>query len=238
VVVVESAEIPDMAIENRKVQGLEVRSEKSGFVRCHHLIWMLSSMETEHFSPRAFLKLYKGQLMEPEWCWLRYKLDFEPSPDIFTLPEEFLFMEDIHLPWAHDNYAIFRQSFYENSYHVWLRLPYSQRFHRDYLQDRIQPLIENLQARNSRLRTLKTNLPSEATSHLKELGAPLYPIYRSTDLEKPPGIHLKNLKFSHPEYWPSYSWGSIFSSQNQMASELKLWWGEMSDEQKQKELAL
>lgn len=238
VIVVENAEIPDLAIENNRVQGLEVRAEQSGFVRCHHLIWMLTSMETEHFSSRAFLKLYKGQIMEPEWCWLRYKIDLEASPDIAPLPEEFLFMEDIHLPWAHDNYAVFRQSLYENAYHVWLKLPYSQRFHRDYIQERIQPLIENLEKRNPRLKTVKVTLPSEATSHLKELGAPLYPIYRATDLAQPPGVKLKNLKFSHPEYWPSYSWGSIFTSQNHITAELKHWWSELNAEQKQKELEL
>lgn len=238
VMVIENAEIPDLAIEHRKVLGLEVRTNQSHFVRCHHLIWMLTSMETAHLSPRAFLKIYKGQQMEPEWCWLRYKLDFETSMDISSLPEEFLLIEDLHLPWAHDNYVLFRQSLHENSYHVWMKLPYSQRFHRDYLQDRIQPLMENLQKRNSRLKISKMHLPSEATSHLKELGAPLFPVYRAEDLARPLGVDLKNLKLSHPESWPSYSWGTIFSSQQKITSELRQWWSELNQEQKQRELRL
>jgi len=66
----------------------------------------------------------------------------------------------------------------------------------------------------------------------------LFPLFRSLDLAHPPGVKLNNLWFSHPEYWPSYSWGSIFSSQNQMIAGLRQWWGEMNDEQRQKELEL
>ncbi len=238
VTVVEEAHIPDLSIENHLIQGLEVNAEKSGFVRCHQLIWLLSSHETSFFSPRAFLKLYKGKTLEPEWAWLRYQLDFELSRDLNQLPQDFLWIDDIMLPWSHDNFVIFRRSILQNSYHVWMRLPYSQRFHREYLEQRIQPLIEELKLRNPRLKVKNIKLPEEATSHFKDLGASLFPLYRTQDLEHPTGINLKNLWFSQPEYWPSYSWDSILRSQNKIVHDLRRWWGDLSVEQREKELQL
>lgn len=238
VVVVEDASIPDISIENQNVQGIEVSAEKSGFVRCHHLVWMLSSMETAHFSSRVFLKLFKGQIMEPEWVWIRYQIQLEPTQDLNNLPHDLLFVNDVHLPWSHDNYAIFRKSKKPNSYHVWLRLPHSQRFQREYLTERIQPVIEELQQRNPRLKVVDLKLPQETSSHLKELGAPLYPLYRSRDLAQPIGLKLKNLWYQQPEYWKSYSWASIINMQHQLVQDLRRWWGELSTEQKEKELHL
>jgi hypothetical protein len=236
--VLENAEIPDLAIEHRRIQGIEVRGKKSGFVRCHQLIWLLTSSETAFFSSRAFLKLYKGLLMEPEWCWLRYKLEFEDSRELHQLPDEFISINDLSVPWAHENFAIFRRSQEPKKFHVWLRLPYSQRFHSEYLTARIEPLLTVIKERCPRLKGRVIALPLEASSSSKELGAPLFPVFRSANLAHPPGINLANLWFSHPERWPSYSWAPIFSSQTKIISQLRRWWGELSEEQQQKELQL
>ena len=115
-------------------------------------------------------------------------------------------------------------------------MPFSQRFHQDYLTDRIKPLLENLKKRCVRLQVLNIELPIEASSNSKILGAPLFPLYRAQDLAHPPGISVKNLWFNHSERWPSYSWGPIFSTQAQITSQLQKWWGELTAEQKQKEL--
>jgi hypothetical protein len=238
VVVTRQAEIPDLAIEHRRVQGIEINAEKSGFVRCHQLIWLLTSAETAHFSPRASVKLYKGQAMEPEWCWLRYTLELEAHREANLLPREFVLIDDLNVPWAHDNYAIFRRSEKTNQFHVWLRLPFSQRFHREYLAERIQPVFGHLEERCSRLKARLVALPPEAMGSSKELGAPLFPVFRSQDLSSPPGVSVKNLWFSHSERWPSYEWSHIYASQNQIISSLKQWWGAMTTEQKQKELQL
>lgn len=238
VTVIEDAQIPDLSIENHHIQGIEVNAQKSGFIRCHQLVWLLTSQETSFLSPRAFLKLFKGKTLEPEWTWLRYQIEFEPSRDFDQLPHDFIWIDDILLPWYHDNFVIFRKSTLQNTYHVWLRLPYSQRFHREYLEQRIQPLIEKIKMRNPRLKCRNLTLPEEAKSHFKDLGASLFPLYRSQDLDQPTGIKLKNLWFNQPEYWTSYSWDAILKSQNHIINELRHWWGELSAEQKEKELHL
>lgn len=238
VIVTENADIPDVALENRRVQGIEVKAAKSGFVRCHQLVWLLNSQETAHLSPRAFLKLYKGQSLDPEWCWLRYELQFEDSKELELLPKNFLFLEDFSIPWSHDNFAVFREGINKGCFHVWLRLPYSQRFHREYLVERIQPLIENIYERCPRLQAKVVGLPAEAASTSKELGAPLFPVYRAADLANPPGLSFLNLWYSHSERWSSYSPTAIFTSQAAMIAEMQQWWGRMSEEQKQKELHL
>lgn len=238
VVVVENGEIPDVAIEHRRIQGVEINADKSGFARCHQLIWLLTSMETAHFSPRAFLKLYEGKKIEPEWLWIRYRVEFEDSRELQELPQEFALIEDLNVPWAHDNFAMFRKAKQPRTYQVWLRLPYSQRFHREYLEARIQPVLNYLQQRCVRLKATILDLPPEAAGSLEELGAPLFPVFRESDLAQPPGISIKNLWFSHPERWPCYSWGPIYSAQTKIIHQLRQWWGELSEEQKQKELQL
>jgi hypothetical protein len=104
--------------------------------------------------------------------------------------------------------------------------------------ERIQPVLNHLQQRCPRLRASLLDLPLEAAGSLEEIGAPLFPIYRASDLTHPPGISVKNLWFSHPERWPSYSWGPIYSTQAKIITQLREWWGELSEEQKQKELQL
>lgn len=238
VVVVPEAQIPDVAIEHRRIQGLEISSVKSGFARCHHLVWMLTSSETARVSPRAFLKLFEGKKTEPEWVWMRYELEFENVREVLQLPKEFLLSEDIHIPWAHDNYVLFRQGLNPLRYDAWLRLPHSQRFHREYIGERIIPVLQHLQSRCSRLKTKVLQFPREAEGLFENAGAPLFAQYRTADLQHPAGISLGNLWWSHPERWASYAWPHIFASQTNIISGLRRWWGEMSDEQKQKELQL
>ena len=236
--IVEKAQIPDLAIESRKIQGLEITADKSGFSRCHHLIWMLNSRETAFFSPRVFLKLYKGISLNPEWCWLRYQINFIDSREVQNLPLQFLFLTDLHIPWAHENYVLFRRSILPGQYHVWMKLPYSQRFQSEYLQERIQPLIQQLEQRCPRLKVKEAFIPQEAQMNSQELGPCLFPVFQKKDLIHPPGVTLKNLWYSHSENWPSYSWPSIISHQSKLITKIQDWWASMNSEQKQKELDL
>lgn len=238
VIISEKADIPDLKIEGGRVVGLEIKAERSGFVRCQQLVWMLTSMETERLEEKVFSKLFKGRLLEPEWCWMRYKIQFQMAAEAFQLPREFLLMEDVNLPWAHENFALFRKGKQPRQYHVWLRLPYSQRFHGEYLAERIQPVLASLNDRCARLRAEVLSLPLEAQGNTMDVGAPQFPIYREEYVAHPPGVSLKNVWHSHPERWSSYAWEPIFFSQKKMMAEMQRWWGDLSDEQKQKELQL
>lgn len=238
VVVVEDADVPDLAIENRRIQGIEVKGKKAGFVRCEQLVWTLTSMETEQLSPRVFLKLFKGNIIEPEWCWMRYKVQFEESIEFHQLPSGFLMIDDLRTPWTHENFVAFRKGQYARHYHVWMRLPHTQRFHSEYLAHRIEPVLNNLSKRCPRLRAKLVSLPLEANSHSSESGPSLYPLYRQEDLLNPPGLSFFNLWYSHPECWPSYAWEPIYHSQKKIINEMQRWWGDLTEEQKKKELEL
>ncbi|MEY4617628.1 MAG: hypothetical protein RJB66_2588 [Pseudomonadota bacterium] len=238
VVVVEDADIPDVAVENRRVQGVEVKGRKSGFVRCEQLIWTLTSAETEQLSLRVFLKLFKGRIIEPEWCWMRYKIQFDESVEFHQLPSSFLMIDDLHVPWTNENFVTFRKGQFARHYHVWMRLPYSQRFHSEYLAERIEPVLLSLRNRCPRLKAKLLTLPLEAQSHSKEIGPCIFPIYRYEDLINPPGLSFFNLWYSHPENWPSYGIEPILYSQKKIIAEMQKWWGDLTEEQKKKELEL
>ena len=238
VIVVSNGTIPDIAIERGRVQGLEVQAEKSGFVRCHHLVWMLTSMETAVLAPRIHLKLFKGESMTPEWCWQRYKIRFSPSKEAQQLPAAFALIDELKIPWTHENLVLFRKSQDPLCYHVWMRLPFSQRFHREYLQERWQPVMQSLRERCSRLVAELVGLPPEADGDGNTVAPPMYPLYHREALAHSPGLSFYNLWHSHPERWPSYSWEAVFGTQRQMIADMQRRWGDLSEEEKQKELQL
>lgn len=238
VVVVEKASIPDVSVNGRQVEGLEIKAEKSGFARFHHLVWMLSSMETKLLSESVFQKIFKGEALYPVWFWARYELEFQPSPEYSLLPNEFLMIDNIDLPWSHENFVTFRRSSEARVYHVWMRLPFSQRFQREYLTDRIKPVIGALAQHTPRLMAQLRQLPLESEAHEQSLGAPLYPVFKSTEKAIKGAGGFKNLWMSQPESWPTYDWSHIFSSQRQIVAGLRQWWGALSEEDKQKELEL
>jgi hypothetical protein len=238
IVVTDGADIPDVGIEHSRVTGIEIKAAKSGFVRCHHLIWMLSSKETAYLSSRTFEKLFKGKSLEPEWSWVRYRLELEESRELAQLPLGFLSIEDGHLPWAHENFVLFQKGRDRGVFHAWLRLPHSQRFQREYLSGRLEPVLAHLRDRCSTLKIKNIEWLLEAEGNTQVLGPSLYPVYRPQDLVSPPGLNYRNLWFNQPERWPSYSASAILSSQMTLARELQRWWGRLTEEQKQKELNL
>jgi hypothetical protein len=195
-------------------------------------------METEILSERAFAKLFRSEALTPVWFWARYELELSPSPEQALLPEQFLMIDNVDLPWSHENFVMFRRAATPQRYHVWMRLPFSQRFQREYLKERVKPVIDALIKHNQRLTAQLVRLPSEADQHSQSLGAPLFPVFKASERSAHGANQLKNLWMSQPETWPTYDWNHIFSSQRQIVSGLRQWWGDLSDEEKQKELDL
>ena len=48
--------------------------------------------------------------MIPKWYWTRYRMSFEKSEILECLPDHFVILEDIYLPWVHDNVIIVQEN--------------------------------------------------------------------------------------------------------------------------------
>ena len=189
-----------------------VAYQKSKELQGQRIVWMLSSQETFFcFGQDAQLLFPKGPIT-PQWYWSKYRVGFKDSDLPAFMPDHFVMIEDVVLPWTHDNLCILQKTLRENVFDVWIKLPVSQRFQKAYIQNHGQALCEHLQSRIPNSKPNVQDWPKEVLEDAHHLGPCVFGVYDLKDRFSLKKTKLSNVIFEGPEVWTSLGWDGQFRS--------------------------
>lgn len=203
----QDASVIDMAIKDKRVEGLEVSGPRSRWIKTRHLIWMLTSEETQRFKPPVKERVFPKGAIESEWCWIRFRLNLGTGSSVQVLPLKFLMIENLYLPWTHANLCIVQRTVTAGDFDIWIRFPTAQRFHRPYLDEMLAEISLIFKKRLVGVDIRVVEMPYEYDYNYQEIGAPRFPIYSKTTLGRLNGSSIQNIYYDGPERWKRLDWG-------------------------------
>jgi hypothetical protein len=205
------AKIRDLEFESRQFRSLELQSQEfSGALSGSQLIWMLTSLETHFIQPtRSHVFFPKGPL-EPQWAWVRYRLEVNLDTYEATIPGHFIVIKDNRLPWTHDNLLIAMKVVTGGALDVWTRIPYHQRFQRSSLEPFASEIVTVFQGRLPDMSMKITAMPQEHEYAYDQLGPSLFPVYAEEGIKKLHQKFYSNVTYSGPEVWERMDWTGRF----------------------------
>lgn len=220
-----STEILDVSFSDSKtIAGLELKGELSGLKKCDRMIWCLTSEESYYYSERLGSKIWQNTKNESAWCWIRYQLKFNESPQFQTLPIHFVKVADLYSPWTHENFLIAQKTKSSGIVDIWSRIPTVQRFNKDYLGQLGEKIKQGFVKQLSLFTSDISHYPQEYTYTYAQLGPNRHPVY---DLPIEKGPNYKNLGWSHPEVWDSFSWSARARYEKNLLSGIEQWWTDL-----------
>jgi hypothetical protein len=222
--VIKKARLRDVSVVGRKAQSVEVESAQwSGVLTADQFVWALSSAETAHVSKNFVQSLYGGQVSEPSWAWVRYRLEVLDSDLLSVVPKKFVMIEDMDLNWTHSNMTLVQKTVNEKELDFWIKVPTAHRFHRDYLEKMGSELLTHIQSRLPNSTARLVSLPQECHYDSAVLGPPRFPVYEPAQVRKFATSNLNNLDFDSPERWELLDWTGQHLYQKGIFENLKSW---------------
>ncbi|MBL7669244.1 MAG: hypothetical protein JNM39_02050 [Bdellovibrionaceae bacterium] len=227
-------QILDLSQENlARWDGFEFKGELSGIQKSPRFVWTLTSEETKFYSAKLFSKMYNDQVIEPLWCWVRYRGRLPDVPLVGVLPLHFVMIRDTDAPWTHDNLIITQRTSSRDQFDFWVKIPSLQRFNKEYLTQMWDKIIERWVDRHIQVSPSLVSHPQEYYYTYEELGPSPFPIFeRKTWQKNRNNVPSKNARFHSPEQWDSHSWDSQFDVQQTIGQEI---WNIWKQEQIRKE---
>ncbi|KHD88889.1 MAG: hypothetical protein OM95_07175 [Bdellovibrio sp. ArHS] len=234
--VIRPQQIVDVSFGGGKsITGFEISGEKQGIFRLEQVVWLLTSEETYFLNERLGKYFFPEGSLEPEWCWVRYRVALQPCFERDHLPSHTLVMNDLQSPWTHENMLILQRTTLADQFDVWMRIPTVQRFNKEYLTVRSDRMRDLLLARMSLSDPQILNFPQEYYYTYAQLGASRFPVFGDKQSSRRGKVLYSNLHLSSPEEWPHYSWGTYFDRDEMILNRLTQWWKEkLLKEQKEK----
>lgn len=216
----------DFKTSGNWIEGVELTGQHSGMIGSHKWVWALSSQESVRIPEEGRDKLFPEGAIEASWCWIRFRISVESEPVAEVLPEKFVFINDLHLPWSHSNLAIVQRAGMGKHFDCWVRIPSQQRFQRPYCEKIYQELGGHLTHRLSGIALDIVEMPQDYVYNFQEMGPPRFPVYEPDELQRLVKTPLKNVIFDGPEYWTHLDWEGQFRHQVGIFKELRQWWAE------------
>lgn len=199
--VFKDAMIKDFATQSTKeLDGFEIQlGSATQFIQSDKWIWLLSTEETEYLNAEMFTKLFQAKSVACEWNWIRFRMKFEKSENLEPLPSQFLMVNDLHLPWSHDNFVQVIRNGTENEFDFWLKLPNLERFRKEYIEQMQRSVLENFKSRIPGVELSKLQMPAEYYYSYEDLGPSPYSLYNEKSLNSLNFKNWNNLIFDGPE---------------------------------------
>lgn len=234
--VIRPHQIVDASFRGKKtITGLELSGEKQGIFRLEQIVWMLTSEETYFLNERLGKYFYPEGALEPEWCWVRYRVGLQQCFERDHLPSHTLVIDDLYSPWTHENMMLVQRTTLPDQFDVWMRIPTVQRFNKEYLTGRSERMKTHITARMSLSNPQILNFPQEYYYTYAQLGAARFPVFKESQSSRRGKVLFKNLYLDGPEEWPLYSWGTYFERHELILAKISNWWKEkLLKEQKEK----
>lgn len=225
--VIQGQDVLDISTEGRsQVVGLELARESGGLLGFEKIVWCLSGEETYYLNKKIGQKIYAQGYLEPQWCWVRYRMSFAGCLERDRLPLNSAVVRDVYLPWTHNNLLVIQRTYSPDQFDVWLRLPNVQRFNKEYLRAQGFNAIETLTNKMSELKPEILNYPQEYYYTYAQLGPARYPIFAEADRKNRGHLGFKNTSVLGPEIWSNYTWNNYFSAEREVYVNLFVWWKE------------
>ncbi len=216
--VILGSELRDLSIQGKNIAAVEVGSDLSGGVlRADNYLWMLSSQETYFLSETIGHLLFPKGPLDPMWVWLRFRVELTEGVEKNALPDHFVMIDHLDLPWTRENFLTCVRAPASNQLDVWMRVPQKQRFQRQDLEEMAAEIILSLKHRMPSSHPKLLEMPQEFLYNYEELGPSRHGVYRSEDIEAHPETnHIQNIKFNSPETWPGLDWNNQLLSQKSL----------------------
>ncbi|MCB9026547.1 MAG: hypothetical protein H6625_09545 [Bdellovibrionaceae bacterium] len=194
-------EIKDISFNGRHCEGVEVSSFWSGVVDTDYYVWMLTGEETSRFKESVISKLFPTGVLQSHWAWIRYRMSIKSKEHYATLPLKFFVIDDIFLPWTHENLCIVQKGVSQGDLDCFVRVPVHHRFQKNYLESMSNNICKSLLSRIPVKDIEVLDMPQDYHYTEHELGPTRFPVYDSEELKKYSHAKFKNLFFSSPEFW-------------------------------------
>lgn len=223
--VLTQTELRDLSFASGKmITGLELLGEKQGHFKTDRLIWMLSSEESYFLNEKIAGYLFPQGALEPEWCWVRYRVKLAEGAERNSLPLHMVLIEDLDSPWTHENLMILQRTALPEQFDAWIRIPNVQRFNKEYLTVRGAALLSLLKRRMDSADPQIQTYPQEYYYTYSQLGANRFPVFaEKTEERRGKPLH-RNLSLDSAEVWTQYTWDETFLSQEKIRVEIVQWW--------------
>jgi hypothetical protein len=237
--VLSRSRVLDMAIEKKQITGLEIQGAQTGFIKADQFVWTLSSTETKFQNQEMSRKLFLSIGLEPEWCWVKFRVRLQKCRETEALPLCFLMIEDLEFAWTHSNFIFIRRTGVSEDFDFWLRIPASQRFQKQYLMDRCNEALELFNRRAERLGALLVDPPQEHIYTFEDLGPARSPVYNKESLthfiKSAKANIFTNLHLDGPEQWDHLGWEGMFQHQRSISHSIQEWNDKIVAAEKRKE---
>lgn len=102
--------MPSIELDGRRIKGSA------------SWVWCLSSFATQNLSEDLAKKLFP-EVLEPDWQWVRMDLRSSIGTWWSGVPSWSIVIEDIYLPWTHDNMFVLRKRSGGN-WEAWMKVPF------------------------------------------------------------------------------------------------------------------
>lgn len=213
----------DIQMDGRACRGVEISSSWSGVLQSDYYVWMLTGEESLHLNPKLVENLFPQGILHMNWSWVRYRLTLKESDLYDSIPLKFTMINDIHLPWTHDNFCIVQKGVSKGDLDVFIRVPSHHRFQKEYLEKMGVRVLNELCDRLPTKAIEILDMPQDYLYSLESLGPSRFGNYPFEQLIKYSHRKFKNLCFSSPEVWPVQSLSRILKQQEATLASLVKW---------------
>lgn len=232
-------EILDAAREgNSHLKSFEIRkldSDSTELIAFENLIWFLSGEETEKLSPRLQEKIFPQGVLRPKGVWSRSRLKFPVSAQRDVLPLHSIWVQDVDLPWTHENLFVLIRTSNPELFDLWFRLPEAFRFQRDYLQVHLQKILEKIESRMGIEGLQVTEYPNTVSRSLQEVGPARFPLFDERESHDYPAPKWRNFHWVAPETCQGLGWNFLFQKARRVQLDVREWWQRREEERKKRE---
>lgn len=185
--------------EGKKLGGFELKGELSGIIKFQHLIWGLSSQETFFVSEKLGNTLFPQGGIDPEWVWSRYSFSISQNRETEQIPLHSVWINDLYAPWTHENLLIVQRTTRDELYDVWIKIPSTQRFNKDYLDYYALKISEIVKKKFENTQVVLAHCPQEYEYTYQQLGPSRFVQYSKEISKFRKWNDLKNVYFSSYE---------------------------------------
>lgn len=222
----QQTEILDLSFKtNKSISGVEIQGEqRSGLMRVEQVVWMLSSEESYFVAPKIAKRLFPEGALEPEWCWVRYRMKMSACPERDAIPLHVLLVNQITSPWTHQNMMVIQRTALEDQFDMWIRIPNVQRFNKEYLRIRGEKLMEILRERLPLALPEIQSYPQEFYYTYSQIGPSSFPVYAEGLESRRRKMSFNNVFVDGAEIWKNFSWDEQFENQTLIRDSLMKWW--------------
>lgn len=216
--------IEDLMVTGSELRSIEINGETfRGVLEADKVVWCLSQGELSQLEAKLYPRIFSGPVLEPEWSWMRYRIQLDLEDYESALPGHFLMIEDIGLPWTHENFLIAQKVVTGTGFDVWLRTPYHQRFQRKVIEEFADKIEKCFRRRIPECDPQILEMPQEFHYDFEDLGPALFPVYGHKDRQRVATKRLSNVYFASPEFWNLLDWTGRFQVESEIFNKLKSW---------------